>query len=66
MINSLVKNAALELASFGVRINAVAPGITDTEHRNDYINMDFKNKDNLFLLGKKYYNLKILSIRFYF
>ena len=34
MINSLVQNSALELSSFGVRINAVAPGITNTEHRN--------------------------------
>ena len=35
MINSSVQNSALELSSFGVRINAVAPGITNTEHRND-------------------------------
>lgn len=35
MINSLVQNSALELSSFGVRINAVAPGITNTEHRNN-------------------------------
>ena len=53
MINSMVKNAALELASFGVRINAVAPGITDTEHRNDIINVEIKNKDSMFPLGKK-------------
>ena len=42
MINSLVQNSALELSSFGVRINAVAPGITNTDHRND-IN---ENNDN--------------------
>ena len=47
MINSLVQNSALELSSFGVRINAVAPGITNTEHRdhksdenNNNINID--------------------------
>jgi NAD(P)-dependent dehydrogenase (short-subunit alcohol dehydrogenase family) len=42
MINSLVQNSALELSSFGVRINAVAPGITNTEHRND----SNENNDN--------------------
>ena len=42
MINSLVQNSALELSSFGVRINAVAPGITNTEHRND----SKENNDN--------------------
>jgi len=33
MINSLVQNSALELASFGVRINAVAPGFVSTKLR---------------------------------
>ena len=33
MVNSLVQNAALELASFGIRVNAVAPGIVNTQHR---------------------------------
>ena len=33
MINSLVQCSALELSSFGIRINAVAPGITNTLHR---------------------------------
>lgn len=42
MINSLVQNSALELSSFGVRINAVAPGITNTEHRNE----SNENNDN--------------------
>lgn len=53
MINCMVKNAALELASFGVRINAVAPAITDTEHRNNIVNIEIKNKDSMFPLGKK-------------
>jgi len=42
MINSLVQNSALELSSFDVRINAVAPGITNTEHRNE----SNENNDN--------------------
>lgn len=35
MINSLVQNSALELASFGVRINAVAPNFVDNEFRTE-------------------------------
>lgn len=33
MLNSLVQTSALELAPFGVRVNAVAPGITRTNFR---------------------------------
>jgi NAD(P)-dependent dehydrogenase (short-subunit alcohol dehydrogenase family) len=33
MINSLIQWSALELAFFGIRINGVAPGITNTNHR---------------------------------
>ena len=59
MINSLVQCSALELSSFGIRINAVAPGITNTLHR---LSQKFKESDNeefmktsghLFLLNKK-------------
>ena len=59
MINSLVENSALELASFGVRVNAVAPGVTNTEHRiegnfNEQNNNDFmKHCEEYFLLNKK-------------
>ena len=68
MINSLVQNSALELSSFGVRINAVAPGIINTEHRKEKSNennnnigniwnnfniMEMDNKGDLFPLGKK-------------
>ena len=69
MINSLVQNSALELSSFGVRINAVAPGIVNTDHKkekkddNDNNNignmwskfdmMEMDNKGDLFPLGNK-------------
>ena len=67
MINSLVQNSALELSFFGVRINAVAPGIVNTEHRkeknddnnnignmwNNFNMMEMDNKGELFPLGKK-------------
>ena len=31
IVNSLIQNSALELASFGIRVNGVAPGITNTD-----------------------------------
>lgn len=43
MINSLVQNSALELASFGVRVNAVAPGVTNTQLR---VGEQLKEEDN--------------------
>ena len=59
MINSLIECCALELAPFGVRINGIAPGITNTNHRigeslteeqnNNYI----KAISNNFLLKKE-------------
>ena len=30
MLNMLVKSTAMEVAYFGVRVNAVAPGVTNT------------------------------------
>ena len=40
MINSLVQNSALELSSFGVRINAVAPSKIKKEEQKDENNFD--------------------------
>ena len=40
MINSLVQNSALELSSFGVRINAVAPSIIKKEEKKEGNNFD--------------------------
>ena len=33
MLNMLVKSSALEVAYFGVRVNAIAPGVTHTAAR---------------------------------
>lgn len=43
MINSLVENSALELASFGVRVNAVAPSFVTSNYR---VNPLMREKDN--------------------
>ena len=43
MINSLVENSALELASFGIRVNAVAPSFVNSNYRVDSL---MKEKDN--------------------
>ena len=40
MINSLVQNSALELSSFGVRINAVAPSTIKKEGKKEENNFD--------------------------
>ena len=68
MINSLVQNSALELSSFGVRINAVAPSLINKEEKKEIKNIDFNfgniygegignssgDKDkNMYPLGKK-------------
>ncbi len=51
MLNSLIECSALELSSFGVRVNAVAPGITATSHRVTEDFLDRENKDYLEKMG---------------
>ena len=45
MINSLVENAALELASFGIRVNAVAPSFVNSNYRGNVMNNNGKYLD---------------------
>ena len=64
-INSLIECCALELAPFGVRINGIAPGITNTNHR---IGETLSVEDNNIYIKKFYikrnsFNLKILLER---
>ena len=65
MINSLVQNSALELSSFGIRINAVAPTKIKNEEKNDINNFNYNfgmgfgnsqddNDINMYPLGKKF------------
>lgn len=49
MLNSLIQCAALELAPFGVRVNGIAPSITDTEIR---VTPEFDKKENKEFLEK--------------
>ena len=49
MLNSLIECAALELAPFGVRVNGVAPGMTETNFR---VSEDFKERENQDYLDK--------------
>lgn len=45
MVNMIIQNSALELASFGIRINGVAPGITNTMFRRNELE-EPKEKNN--------------------
>ena len=45
MVNMIIQNSALELASFGVRVNGVAPGITNTMFRSNELE-EPKEKNN--------------------
>lgn len=53
MINSLVENAALELASFGVRVNAVSLGTVNSDFRKN----SFKDINDNYLEMMKNFNL---------
>jgi NAD(P)-dependent dehydrogenase (short-subunit alcohol dehydrogenase family) len=52
MLNSLIKNTALELAGFGVNVNAVAPAITFTDFRVSEDFNEAKNKEYLERMGE--------------
>ena len=53
MINSLIENAALELASFGVRVNGVALGFVESDFRKN----EFNEINDKFLDMIKNFNL---------
>lgn len=46
MVNMIIQNSALELAPFGIRINGVAPGVTETNFRlNEFDEPKEKNNE---------------------
>ena len=55
MVNMMIKDTALEVATFGVRVNGVAPGVTNTDFRKDEFdeNKEENNKKYLELQGNK-------------
>ena len=57
MVNSLIKNAALELASFCVRVNGVAPGVTNTKLRIDKLEEPKERNNQIFLQNAGMNNL---------
>ena len=54
MINSLIQNSALELASFGIRINGVAPSFVESDFRNKSLT---DNMARIYLQQMKGYHL---------
>ncbi len=52
MVNMIIQNSALELASFGVRVNGVAPGITNTMFRKNELRDPNENGEYMKRAGK--------------
>ena len=57
IVNGIIQNAALELASFGIRVNGVAPGITKTEFRLEEFEEPKDKNNNMYIKKKAYSNL---------
>ena len=62
MVNMIIQNSALELASFGIRVNGIAPGITDTNFRLEEFDEPKIENNDLFNKKKGYENLMDPSI----
>ena len=57
MVNSIIQNSALELASFGIRVNGVAPGITKTDFRIEEFDEPKDKNNNMYIKKSAHYNL---------
>lgn len=60
IVNSLIQNSALELASFGIRVNGVAPGLVNTDFRLEEFEDPKGKNHNMYL--KKNGNKNLLSL----
>lgn len=57
IVNSLIQNSALELASFGIRINGIAPGIINTNFRLEQFDIPKEKNHSMFMKKKASNNL---------
>ena len=57
MVNMIIQNSALELASFGIRINGVAPGITNTMFRKNELEEPKEEKNSEYMQKAGMFNL---------
>ena len=57
IVNSIIKNSALELASFGIRINGVAPGIINTNFMSEKFEESKEKKYKMHMKKKASNNL---------
>ena len=62
IVNSLIQNSALELASFGIRVNGVAPGITKTNFRLEEFDDPKDRNHSMYLKRKANKNLLSQSV----
>ena len=62
IVNSLIQNSALELASFGIRVNGVAPGITNTDFRLEEFYEPKEKNHNIYMKKNGFKNLLSQSI----
>ena len=57
IVNSLIQNSALELASFGIRVNGVAPGLVNTNFRIEEFDEPKEKNHNMYLKKNAIKNL---------
>ena len=62
IVNSLIQNSALELASFGIRVNGVAPGITYTNFRLEEFEEPKEKNHHMYLKKSAIENLLSQSV----
>ena len=57
MVNMIIQNSALELAPFGIRVNGIAPGITETNFRLEEFDEPKIENNEIYKKKKGYENL---------
>ena len=57
MVNMIIQNSALELAPFGIRVNGIAPGITETNFRLEEFDEPKIENNEIYNKKKGYENL---------